>query len=136
MDADGDFVGPRLVGKESLFVVETKTGDTVSFHKTFCIVQRLARKMALRFNRQLLVLPGVDESSTPTINFLECHVMVLHDETDSPDKGLLVEKMLDPKEYKKWNNNDGYVAFSLQKQDQQLGKSFDCSFSIEDIPQA
>ena len=59
IDAYGEFVGPKLVGKESLFVEDA--GDSVSFHKTFFIVQQVARKMSLRFNRQLLALPGVNK---------------------------------------------------------------------------
>ena len=131
VNAQGRFVGPLMVGKESLFVED----DSDSFHKTFCIVQQLAHQMAHRFNKQLLLIPGVDKKSTPTINFLDCVVMILvNNQLSSSAKFLLVEKMLDHTKYKKWNNNDGYVA---EGRDQMLDKETqDSAFSVEDIPQA
>lgn len=148
INAYGHFVGPMMVGKESLFVEDNS--DSFSFHKTFCIVQQLSQKMAGHFNRQLLALPGIDKMSTPRINFLDCYVMILRDGTD-PAKFLLVEKMLDHTQYKKWNNNDGYVDGMSTDEYQTMktggrtpfkpdrqGKSAnaDCSFCVEDIPQA
>ena len=149
VNALGEFVGPLMVGKESLFVEDRS--DSISFHKTFFIVQQLSQQMARRFNEKLLSLPGVNRESTPTINFLDCVVMILRDEESSSAKFLLVEKMLDHTRYKKWNNNDGFVdgmtpdEYSATKterhippkQDAQGQKGHaDCSFSIEDIPQA
>jgi len=149
VNAHGDFVGPMMVGKESLFVEDES--DSFSFHKTFCIVQQLALKMALQFNRQLVALPGIDKMSTPRISFLNCYVMILHGQKDSSAKFLLVEKMLDHLKYKKWNNNDGYVdgmsldEYHTMKTEGRApskpvchGKSAhaECKFSIEDVPQA
>ncbi|KAL7535660.1 hypothetical protein ACHAWF_005226 [Thalassiosira exigua] len=128
VDDNGNFVGPRLVGKESLFVEDTR--DSVSFHKTFCLGQQLAQRMAHRFNRKLMSLPGVDNTMTPTINFLDCHVLILEGHG-----GVLVERMLDHTKYKKWNNNCGFVA-KAHEQDQKLSTSQDCTFAVEDIPQA
>lgn len=139
IDADGDFVGPTLVGKESLFVEDTH--DDVSFHRTFFIIQQLAKRMATFFNKKLLQLPGVDPLVTPSIDFLDCYVMELCDKRGSVQSALLVEKMLDHTKYKKFNNNDGYVLSSNQKNETQheiqlLGSNPDTSFSIDDIPQA
>jgi hypothetical protein len=101
--AEGHAIGPALVGKESLFVEDTE--DSKSFHKTFCKVQQLSQRMAIRFNKILLRLSGVKRSSTPIISFLDCYVMLLRGSRN----GILVEKMLDHTKYKKWNTNDGYV---------------------------
>jgi len=134
IDANGKFVGPELVGKESLFVENTR--DYTSFHRTFFIVQQLAKRMAAFFNKQLLQLPGVDRLVTPTVDFLDCYVLQLRDETNSEYSALLVEKMLDHTKYKKFNNNDGYVLSSSGKNANELGNNPDTSFSIDDIPQA
>ena len=144
IDADGRVVGPALVGKESLFVEDMK--DSISFHKTFCKVQQLAQKMAIRFNKILLRLPGVKRSSTPIISFLDCYVMLLRNKGGLRD-GILVEKMLDHTKYKKWNTNDGYVDgmsmedYNCIKRSERVveegpSSALDCSFAIDDIPQA
>lgn len=136
----GQVVGPALVGKESLYV-EDKS-DSISFHKTFCKVQQLSQNVAHRFNRIILQLPGVKRSETPLITFLDCYVMLL------PIGGLLVEKMLDHTRYKKFNSNDGYVdgmtveEYQKMKSNAQAHQhsedenSQDCSFDVDDIPQA
>lgn len=131
---EGTFIGPELVGKESLYV-EDESGS-ISFHKTFCKVQQLAQKMAERFNRRLLALPGVDRKNTLIINFLDCHVMVLPSD-DSPTKFLHVEKMLDHTKYKKWNTNAGMVDKSSSSFEvERFSTSPDCPFTIDEIPQA
>ncbi|KAL7521922.1 hypothetical protein ACHAWX_006614 [Stephanocyclus meneghinianus] len=147
INSNGHAIGPALVGKESLYVEDTN--DSISFHKTFCKVQQLSQKVADRFNKILLSLPGVKRSSTPLISFLECYVFLLYDKFGSCH-GIMVEKMLDPTKYKKWNTNDGYVD-GMSPADYHLMKNKkvcmhrpkehdftgqDCSFSIDDIPQA
>ena len=135
VDACGELFGPKLVGKESLFVEDVN--GSISFQKTFCIVQQLAQKMANSFNRRLLALPGANKALTPAIEFINCHVMILRGERDRTGRGILVEKMLDHTNYyKKWNNDAGHVAVSSQEEDQQLGEGPDGMFAIEDIPQA
>jgi hypothetical protein len=105
--------------------------------------------VAVRFNKILLGLPGVERSSTPLIAFLECYVFLLDDKFGSCN-GIMVEKMLDPTKYKKWNTNDGYVdgmspaEYHLMKNEkvcmhrpkEHEFTGQDCSFSIDDIPQA
>eukprot|EP00804_Cyclotella_cryptica_P022359 CCRYP_015930-RE/>CCRYP_015930-RE protein AED:0.28 eAED:0.28 QI:0/-1/0/1/-1/1/1/0/715 len=145
--SDGCVVGPALVGKESLFVEDSN--DSKSFHKTFCKVQQLSQRMAAKFNKILVGLPGVERSSTPLISFLDCYVLLLNGAFGS-GRGILVEKMLDPTKYKKWNTNDGYVdgmsaadyrlvknkKVFMQRRDEREFTEQDCSFSIDDIPQA
>jgi hypothetical protein len=137
---DGRFIGPALVGKESLFAEDM--ADHISFHKTFCKVQQLSQRVAHRFNKILLKLPGVERSTTPLIDFLDCYVMLL-----PGDDGILVEKMLDHTRYKKFNSNDGYVdGMSLDQykemksgqdiEHQTATRQDDCSFTVDDIPQA
>ena len=134
----GHFVGPALVGKESLYVEDMD--DSISFHKTFCKVQQLSQKVATHFNKIILRLPGVKRSETPLINFLECYVMLLS------GRGILVEKMLDHTRYKKFNSNDGFVdgmsreEYEDMRNGAQKRKTVtitqDCSFTPDDIPQA
>lgn len=138
---DGRFIGPALVGKESLFAEDM--ADNISFHKTFCKVQQLSQRVAMRFNKILLKLPGVNRSKTPVIEFLDCYVMRL-----PSGGGILVEKMLDHTKYKKFNSNDGYVdgmtlnQYKEVKSGQDIAhqaashEQDDCTFTIDDIPQA
>ena len=78
------------------------------FHTVFCEAQAQAQRLAEEFNAHLARLPGVT-IRTPRITFLECKVFVVVD-ANWGHIGLLVEKMLDPAAYQKWNNNGGYVA--------------------------
>lgn len=106
-DINGTFVGPWMVAKESRFIEDLDNRDLKRFHRAFCETQQTASRIANAFNRQLATIPGVD-ASTPQIQFLECSVYMLHDQICGK-RGVLVEKRLDPKRYKKWNSNNGYV---------------------------
>eukprot|EP00415_Alexandrium_ostenfeldii_P000914 UN0914 len=101
------FVGPRLAAKESRYVHDLEDSDPRKFQRGFCDTQSKAQWLAEVFNARLAKLPGVD-NRTPRVSFLECSVYML-DVHKGKRIGLLVEKMLDPKGYKKWNNNAGYV---------------------------
>lgn len=153
VDTNGNFVGPPLVGKETLYREDLDRSDSIQFHKTFCKIQQLAQRLAMSFNRKLLALPGVDRNTIPTIQFLQCYVMIYNDEACGR-KGLLVEKMLDHRKYKKWNTNDGYVegmpsknfgvaskstqgSFTpFQDSEDDEGEETDDSFTVKDVPQA
>eukprot|EP00970_Alexandrium_tamarense_P013794 scaffold3686_cov193-Alexandrium_tamarense.AAC.22 len=128
----GEFVGPLLVGKESLFIEDMNKDDAKCFHKNFCKTQQLSQRFASYFNKKLLMLPGVDSSKVPTINFLDCWVMLYNDE-DGEKKGILVEKMLNPLQYRKWNTNAGHVHHRGASSGDVATPS---SFAVEDIPQA
>jgi hypothetical protein len=102
VDASGVFVGPPMVAKESRFVEDLALMDRREFHRVFCETQHQAQVLALEFNKRLAAIPGVD-SSTPRIEFLACSIYVVG------AVGYLVEEMIDPARYKKFNSNNGYV---------------------------
>ena len=134
----GEFVGPPLVGKETLFLEDLKYHDVKAFHKSFCKTQQLAQRWAVSFNRKLLSLPGINRLALPTIQFLECWVMMCTNE-NGEKIGILVEKMLDHTQYKKWNTNNGYVRSETSESDccfRFKDNEDECSFSVQDIPQA
>ena len=108
---DGMFIGPKLVAKESRFVMDVKTvdrNDIKKFHETFCNTQERAQGLAQVFNARLEKVPGYDAETTPKISFLECSTYMVHDKNFGLT-GMLVEKQLDPTKYKKWNDNCGAV---------------------------
>ena len=109
--ADGWFVGPKLVAKESRFQVDVENIDwhkIWTFHRTFCNTQERAQGLAEVFNDRLRKLPCYDPESTPTISFLQCSIYVVKI-SNSEAIGVLVEKQLNPSNYKKWNDNCGGV---------------------------
>ena len=109
----GKFVGPPLVAKESRFQSEAgmRGRDVLNYHRAFCDTQQRAQNLATVFNKRLLRLCdmfGYDPARMPKIEFLECSVYAVQDETGE-ETGMLVEKLLDPAKYKKWNDNCGFV---------------------------
>ena len=102
VDARGVFVGPPMVAKESRFVEDMTLKDRIEFHRVFCQTQHQAQVLALEFNKRLTAIPGVD-ASTPRIEFLACSIYVVG------GVGYLVEEMIDPARYKKFNSNNGWV---------------------------
>ena len=109
--ADGLFVGPKLVAKESRFQVDVENIDRYkiwTFHRSFCNTQERAQGLAEVFNDRLRKLPCYDPESTPTISFLQCSIYVVNC-SNSGTIGVLVEPLLDPSKYKKWNDNFGGV---------------------------
>jgi hypothetical protein len=64
-------------------------------------------EFAEKFNKKLATLPGFNHT-IPLISFLECFVYMVWDELMGKS-GLLVEKMVEPLKYTKWNHNYGYV---------------------------
>jgi hypothetical protein len=60
----------------------------------------------VKFNAKLDRMPGCE--AMPRIQFLSCSVYMLT-KNKLGRVGVLVEKMLNPVEYKKWNNNNGFV---------------------------
>mmetsp|Transcript_29675 Transcript_29675/g.59657 ORF Transcript_29675/g.59657 Transcript_29675/m.59657 type:complete len:459 (-) Transcript_29675:52-1428(-) len=138
VNSRGQFVGAPLVGKETLFQEDLDPQDVRAFHKNFCKLQQLAQKYAGYFNRKLLSLPGIDRSKMPTIQFLDCWVM-LFDKDDNERGAILVEKMLDHEKYMKWNTNGGYVRTGNTYPGAAMsfsGQNGDYHFLLEDIPQA
>jgi hypothetical protein len=109
------FVGPEIVAKQSRFVSEEDIYDLQKFHRSFCETQTRAQDFAVKFNQKLETLPGFNRT-IPLINFPECFVYIVHDPVLGRI-GLLVEKMVDPHNYKKWNNNCGFVESQAPKTD-------------------
>jgi hypothetical protein len=130
-DSAGRFVGPWLVAKQSRFVEKLGSNKEREFHKTFCSTQQIAARIAKMFNRKLEEIPGVKEN-TPRIEFLECRVLTLYDNTLGYI-GVLVEKKLDHLKYKKYNSNNGYVEGMSKAQDAAGGKSIEGGFASLDL---
>ena len=96
-------VGDWLVAKESRFAEDEAL--KLVFHEAFCETQQTAADVAAAFNARL------SSWSCPIarVEFLECSVYVVN-EADGREAGYLVERMLVPALYKKWNGNAGFVA--------------------------
>jgi len=111
IDADGNFVGPEMVAKESRFYEDLKNKD----HKDTLLsvwadTQQRAAELAEAFNRRIDAIPQHRESVWfPRIKFLECSVYTVWDHRDDRDRWLLAEHLLNTTDYKKWNNNAGFV---------------------------
>ncbi|KAJ3012938.1 UNVERIFIED_CONTAM: hypothetical protein HDU68_000940 [Siphonaria sp. JEL0065] len=114
--------GTPLVAKDSRFVQESEL-EKMEFHQTFCETQMKARELAIKFNKEL-ALRG-NSKFFPQIKFLDCFVYIFYNENDV-ECGLLVEKMLDHSNYKKWNGNDGSVdGVAKQSQNVNLEELFE-----------
>ena len=73
--ADGRFVGPELVAKESRYIEDLNNTDLKQFHSRFCQTQMEARKFAEDFNEALATVLGADAVSprlTPPRPFSSC----------------------------------------------------------------
>jgi hypothetical protein len=100
-------VGAPMVAKETRF--ELSEHDKVAFHSSFAETQCKAREFALRFNdavSRAAPLTGLGEA-VAKIDFLPCCVYTWYEK--DVQRGVLVEKRLDPSQYTKWNGNNGYV---------------------------
>ncbi|CAM9600243.1 unnamed protein product [Ectocarpus sp. 4 AP-2014] len=105
----GEFVGPKLVAKESKHV-----GDEylkMEFQGSFAKTQQASKLLAAKFNamvRERMNVLGLPTSRAWDVSFIGCSVYQF---MDGPSvRGVLVEKMLEPAcRYTKWNGNDGYV---------------------------
>ena len=122
-------LGQEMVAKESRFIEElcNKTWlskkemkqfrvSSESFHKQFCKTQEMAQKLAVAFNskiEQQLTAKCELLGTLPSLSFLQCFVYLVYDVGDGNAwscREVLAEKRLDAKlEYKKWNNNAGFV---------------------------
>ena len=114
---DDTFIGEKMVAKESRYledVSKVSNDDLKRYQKTFCQTQLKAQKLAEKFNERLENLPGIKAATTPRLEFLACSVYLVQD-IRIGHTGLLVEKMLPPEEYKKWNNNAGFVDGQVQQ---------------------
>eukprot|EP00980_Cylindrotheca_fusiformis_P010306 scaffold2294_cov106-Cylindrotheca_fusiformis.AAC.22 len=106
--SESSFVLETMVAKETILV--ERPADNMEFHKNFCETQDLASYLAFEFNSRLFGLPWFDAEKTPRIEFLPCSILVL-DDPEWPNRGLLVEKKLNVEKYgwQKYNDNAGGV---------------------------
>lgn len=107
-------MGPKLVAKESKYVGEEYS--KIGFHNVFAKTQLKADRFAKRFNawvkkRLSLICPGRSFSHLVwDVSFLRCSVYEFFEEGTSIQRGVLVEKLLEPSSrYTKFNGNNGYV---------------------------
>eukprot|EP00980_Cylindrotheca_fusiformis_P003962 scaffold871_cov130-Cylindrotheca_fusiformis.AAC.39 len=104
--SESSFVLETMVAKETILV--ERPDDNMEFHKNFCETQDLASYLASEFNARLVGLPWFDAEKTPRIGFLPCSILVL-DDPEWPNRGMLVEKKLNVEKYgwQKYNDNAG-----------------------------
>jgi len=138
VDKTGNFVGPKMVAKESRFVEMTEGGSELesqyllssrhSYHRQFMRTQAIAARFAFIYNRALDEdLPKVIKSNRallilkqyPRIRFLDPLVVELAEKDPTGQEvkthNILVEPMIED-HYRKFNNNFGAVANeALQK---------------------
>ena len=117
LDNSRAFIGPKMVAKESRFVVEDDNAEKRhEYHRGFLRTQSIAAEFALKFNQALDGLvahfPGDQNKRAimkfPRIEFLEPLVVNVFDATQG-DISVLIEPMLDVAKYTKFNSNMGYV---------------------------
>ncbi|KAJ1495053.1 hypothetical protein T484DRAFT_1763825 [Baffinella frigidus] len=104
--------------------------DRIKFHQVFCstqvhvrqiaeATQMRAQQLAEAFNEKLALIPGVNPYSTPRIAFLDCSVFEIDIPGETPF-GLLVEPMIDPAKYCKYNSNNGFVLGGQKQAPEEL----------------
>jgi hypothetical protein len=108
---DGYFIGQKLEApKRAAFrwTLRISIGrqQIYKFHKSFCDTQERAQRLVQVFNDRLEMVPDFDPETTPKISFLEWSLCIITDK-NRREIGMLVEKHLDPQNYKKWNDNCG-----------------------------
>jgi Alpha-kinase family/von Willebrand factor type A domain len=114
LDEKGNFIGPKMVAKQSRFVDSSGTFDydrTRAFHATFLRTQALASRLAEKFNKALDTVCGSSPNQFPKIHFVE--PMVLKLRRDNEQICILIEQFLEG-DYQKFNNNKGYVLDPLR----------------------
>lgn len=114
LDDSDNFIGPRMVAKETRFAEEEGSYDTkMGYHRDFMRTQALASRFASKYNDAMDSLVTFFDASRhawleklPRVRFLEPMVFQLFDKGD--ELNVLVEEFL-PGLYQKFNNNMGYV---------------------------
>ena len=101
IDVNGKIIGSPLVGKDGKYVEYVE-----GFHFSFCITQKIASNFAERFNQKLDRSCRVGKK-VPRVKFLDCYVYAFY--VSEEIYYYLVEKELDNKQYKKWNDNKGGI---------------------------
>ena len=94
----------KWVAKESRFAGQES--QKLKFHEVFCRTQMKAQRIAQLFNKAVLEQKKRHSYlELAKIAFLDCFVYTMNED----DIGVLVEKYIDHRKYKKWNTNNGFV---------------------------
>ena len=121
IDQDSNFIGPKLVAKESRFKDTATSYDKQrKFHANFMRIHFHAADVALHFNKAIDDLQHhFDEKNKiwidkmPRIEFLETLVVEVRERYEK--KHILIEPFLEG-EYQKFNNNMGFVKGKEQQE--------------------
>jgi len=117
LDKNNNFIGPKMVAKESRFIDPTGSTYNVkrAFHANFMRTQALAAEFATKFNVALDSLhfrssPQFVEciKDLPRIEFVQPMVVQVKGSDEEEWKSILIEKFLEG-DYEKFNNNMGFV---------------------------
>ena len=109
-DDEASFLFSALVAKETKSV--ERIDEKIEFHRGFLETQSLSERLAQEFNKRVLAIPHDFNSNGahPAIHFLPCSVLLVSDPSwPGRERGVLVEKMLEPSRWTKWNDNAGAV---------------------------
>mmetsp|Transcript_14747 Transcript_14747/g.22175 ORF Transcript_14747/g.22175 Transcript_14747/m.22175 type:complete len:790 (+) Transcript_14747:89-2458(+) len=120
--ANGDYIGPIMVAKESRFAGEYHT--QMAYHKNFMRTQDIAACFGRRFNDALDEAEKYFNAASqafirglPRIVFIEPMVVELID--NESEKNILIERYL-VGDYKKFNSNMGFVEDEVKKLVEQM----------------
>lgn len=127
IDERGYYIGTPMVAKESRFVDnEDNYEQSMMYHRDFMRTQNIANDFALKFNAALDDLKNHFDvryhnwiKKLPRIHFIE--PMVVEVMQNGQERNILVEKLLQG-EYRKFNNNMGYVE-KAAREDQELSQT-------------
>jgi len=125
LDSNGVFVGPMMVAKESRFVEYHGSSyqQQLDYHTNFMRTQYIASSFAKLYNMAItdarnhyFVRNDIQDllRSIPTIHFIEPMVIDLIEKNGLGEKNILIERYLKG-EYKKFNNNAGYVEEEVKR---------------------
>jgi hypothetical protein len=109
VDAYRNHIGSPLVVKINKFV-EDGGYDELEFHTLFGLTQKVASRLANKFNQKLDLIKAPDE--VPRIKYLDCTYYTAW--KDDYERGWLVEKQLDTKTFQKWSDNGGGITNRTQ----------------------
>lgn len=114
IDKDKEFVGKKMVAKQSRFVEEDNSYEArMDYHRQFLRTQSISSAMANKFNEALQRHSDYFNGRIPRIRFLDPFVFELADDKEQ-EMNQLVEEMIEGR-YEKFNNNMGFVRRDAQR---------------------
>jgi len=127
-------LGKALVAKENRLIYDDDEANRKQYVKIFCKTQQLAGRLAEEFNQKVKRTHRI-HSSTPRVQFLDCSVYKL-DDNSLGRVSVLVEDRIDETKWQKWNANNGYVAGMEQApvfSEAEIADSFAKLTNLEDL---